>query len=333
MLKFLFCNLLIVTAFGQPYKNLVFEGAGIRGVAYVGALKELEERSILSEIEKVGGTSAGAIAALCVSLGYTSSEVEKIMYDTKLQKFNDGKFFFIGGISRMNRHYGWYQGNKFLKWLEKIIADKAGNGKITFREMHERKFLDLYVTGTSLNRQKLIVFSHETYPDMAVKDAVRISISIPLYFKAVLIDSVGRISKRKDFSEDMNIMVDGGLTGNFPIFIFDSVSVINSGTIRIPNTQTIGLRIDTPEQIDFDVQGKGLAPIKITRFRNYVGAFYNYVIENLNRNELMPTDWERTVSISSGSIGPKIRKLALEDKNILVKNGQTAMRKFLERGR
>lgn len=230
----------------------------------------------------------------------------------------------------MNRHYGWYQGNKFLKWLEKIIADKTGNGKITFREMHERKFLDLYVTGTSLNRQKLIVFSHETHPDMAVKDAVRISISIPLYFKAVLIDSVGHVATRKNFSQQMDIMVDGGLTGNFPVFIFDSTSTINGDIARRPNMETIGLRIDTPEQIDFDVQGKGLAPIKITRFRNYVGAFYSYVIENLNRNELLPTDWERTVSISSGSIGPKIRKLALEEKNVLVQNGQVAMRKFLE---
>jgi NTE family protein len=326
----LFCSLLVAAAQGQSYKNLVFEGAGIRGVAYVGALKELESQKILTQIERAGGTSAGAIMALCVALGYTSSEIEKIMYETKLQKFNDGKFFFIGGISRMNRHYGWYQGKKFLRWLEKIIADKTGNGEITFREMQERKFPGLYVTGTSLNHQKLIVFSNETYPNMKVKDAVRISVSIPLYFKAVFIDSVGQVSKRKDFSEQMDIMVDGGLTGNFPIFIFDSVSVVDGRGFRIPNPQTIGLRIDTPEQITFDTQGKGLAPINITRFRNYVGAFYNYVIENLNRNELTPMDWARTVSISSGSVGPKIRRLASEEKNGLVQNGQAAMRKFLE---
>lgn len=178
-------KLMAIIAFGQPYKNLVFEGAGIRGAAYVGSIKELEDKKILSQIEKVAGTSAGAIAALCVSLRYPSSEIEKIMYDTKLQKFNDGKFFFIGGISRMNRNYGWYQGNAVLNWLEEVIEKKTGNADITFREMQEKKFLDLYVTGTSLNHQKLIVFSADTNPEMKIKDAVRISISIPLYFKAV----------------------------------------------------------------------------------------------------------------------------------------------------
>ena len=145
----------------QPYKNLVFEGAGIRGLAYAGAIAALEEQQLLQDIERVGGTSAGAIAALTVALGYRSDEIEKIIYGTKLQKFNDGKFFFIGGMSRMNKRYGWYRGKAFTRWLEKIIADKTGNGDITFRELHDGKFRDLYVTGTSLNHQNLIVFSHE----------------------------------------------------------------------------------------------------------------------------------------------------------------------------
>src|SRR5688572_6713037 len=87
-----------LTVKGQPVKNLVFEGAGIRGVAYVGAINELQNRNLLSQIEKVGGTSAGAIAALTVALGYNAHEIENIIYKTKIQKFNDGKFFFVGGI-------------------------------------------------------------------------------------------------------------------------------------------------------------------------------------------------------------------------------------------
>ena len=41
----------------------------------------------------------GAIAALLVALGYDAGEIKEITYNTKLQKFNDGKFFFFGGIS------------------------------------------------------------------------------------------------------------------------------------------------------------------------------------------------------------------------------------------
>src|SRR5688572_21348168 len=94
------------TLHAQDYKNLVFEGAGVRGLAYAGALEELEVRGYLSKIERVGGTSAGAITALTLALGYNAAEIKSIVYSTKLQKFNDGRFFFIGGISRMNKGYG-----------------------------------------------------------------------------------------------------------------------------------------------------------------------------------------------------------------------------------
>ena len=323
--------LLWIHVFAQPYKNLVLEGAGIRGIAYVGAIKQLEEKDLLKEIEKVGGTSAGAIAALTVALGYTSKEIEDIIYNTKLQKFNDGRFIFFGGISRMNRNYGWYRGDAFAEWLEKIIKDKTGNGNITFQELHDKKFKDLYVTGTSLNKQKLIVFSRETYPAMKVKDAVRISMSIPLYFEAVFIDSTGKVLDKKNATGDFDIMVDGGLTGNFPITIFDSLVYEGNTITRVANNSTIGIRIDTPEQIKYDSLQKGLAPIPIDHFKGYVSAFYSYAIENLNRNSLTAQDWARTVSVSSGDIGPKIRKLSVQEKNFLITNGYEAMHRFLSR--
>lgn len=309
-------------------QNLVLEGAGVRGVAYAGAIKYLEEHDQLKEIKNVAGTSAGAIAALAIALGYTSNEIEALIYNTKIQKFNDGKFLFIGGVARLNRKFGWYRGKAFTRWIEKVISEKTGNSEITFRELHNTGFKDLYVTGSSLNHQKLLVFSHKNYPDMKVKDAVRISMSIPLYFEAVTIDSAGNVLPKPPASNKHDLVVDGGFTGNFPIMVFDSTIVRNGETIRIANPKTLGLRIDTPEQIAYDSLGQGLAPIPITRFRNYIGAFYNYVIENLNRNALTASDWARTISISSGTIGPKIRKLSLEEKTLLVTNGYKAMRRL-----
>jgi NTE family protein len=203
----------------------------------VGAIQELHDHGILKKLERIGGTSAGAIAALTLTLGYTPAEIEKIIYGTKLQKFNDGKFFFIGGISRLNRNYGWYRGEAFTRWLAKIISDKTGNDEITFAELHSAGFPDLYVTGTSINRQRLIIFSRLTYPDMKVKDAVRISMSIPLYFHAVCIDENGKVQRKRDCKTGFDIMVDGGLAGNFPITMFDS---IGNDHARIPNKHTIG---------------------------------------------------------------------------------------------
>ncbi|AYB32593.1 hypothetical protein D4L85_19315 [Chryseolinea soli] len=322
-----FCAL---TANAQTYKNLIFEGAGVRGIAFAGAVRELENRQLLSPVERVGGTSAGAIAALTVALGYNSAEIESIIYDTKVQHFKDGNFSVIGGAKRMKENFGWYRHQDFLQWLDNIIRAKTGNGNITFRELHAQKFRDLYITGTSLNHQKLVIFSHETYPDMKVKDAVCISMSIPLYFVSVCINEKGEIINRKKATGYYDIMADGGFIGNFPIALFDSTVTTTAETVRIFNPHTLGFRIDSPEQIDYDKAHRGLAPIDILRLKDYLGAFYTFTIENLNRSSLTTADWERTVSISCGTIGPKIRKLSAEEKNMLIANGQHAVEAFLQ---
>jgi NTE family protein len=321
------------TLSAQQYRSVVFEGAGIRGIAYAGAIKELERENILQSINQVGGTSAGAIAALTVALGYRGEEIEKIISTMKFQKFNDGEFLFIGGLSRLNQNYGWYKGRAFEIWIEKIIADKTGSADITFRELHERKFRDLYVTGTSLNNQRLIVFSYGHYPEMKVKDAVRISMSVPLYFEPVVIDTLGHVAGKRSTYDTVDIMVDGGFTGNFPIYIFDSLITVDGVTIRHGNPQTLGMRIDSPDQIACDLHQNGLAPVKIDNFRDYVQACYVYVIENLNRTTLTQTDWDRTVSISSGNIGPKIKRLTSKEKSSLINNGSVAMKKYIDQHR
>ena len=67
------------------FKNLVFEGGGVKGIAYGGALDVLDKMKILSSVIRVAGTSAGAINAVLVALGYTSAEVSKIIADTNFK--------------------------------------------------------------------------------------------------------------------------------------------------------------------------------------------------------------------------------------------------------
>ena len=44
----------------SQFKNLVFEGGGVKGIAYAGALQVLEQQTIMPDIKRVAGTSAGA---------------------------------------------------------------------------------------------------------------------------------------------------------------------------------------------------------------------------------------------------------------------------------
>lgn len=335
MKKFLFISLFLsLSSFVLPQKtqikNIVFEGAGIRGIAYCGAINEMESRGLMPAIEKVGGTSAGAITALCVSLGYSSSEIEELLYSINFSKFNDGRYFFAGGINRVNKYFGWYRGDKLTKWLEGIIAKKTGYADISFEELYTSGFKDLYVTATALNEQKLVILSRKTYPRMKIKDAVRISVSIPFYFEAVFIDKDGKTFRRPKNKQGLDIMVDGGIIGNFPIRLFDSIESINMTRSAVVNNATIGFRIDTDKQIENDKLHRELASMPVNSLKEYGQAFYNIIIENLNRQALSDDDWKRTVSINDGAIQPRIRKLSKNEIATLIKSGRVATSNFFQ---
>ncbi len=228
-------------------ENLVFEGAGIRGLAYAGVVEELEKQGKLKNIKNVGGTSAGAIIALGLALKMNSTEIKNMIYNTDFQQFNDGGFLFFGGLQRMKRYYGWYKGKKVVQWLEKIIVSKTNNVNITFQQMHNLGYPDLFVTATCLNLQSKKILSYKTYPNMKIKDAIRISMSIPMYFEAVFVDKNGGVVYHPKNKKNLDIMVDGGILANFPIDLFDSFDMENK--TRMINDKTLGFKIETEEQL------------------------------------------------------------------------------------
>ena len=333
-MRYLFLPLLFCLQLrAQGPENLVFEGAGIRGIAYAGAIEVMEKNGMLSGVQRIGGTSAGAITALLLSLRYPAAEITRIVNSTPYRKFNDGRFSVPGGINRMKNYFGWYRGKQFEKWLAKLIADKTGNADIRFEELHRLGYPDLYITGTSLDLQRTIVFSHEHYPQMRVRDAIRISTSIPLYFEAVFMTPAGElVSHPKKHREGLHVMVDGGITANFPIHLFDSSRYLPAGGKVHPGT--LGFRIDNRQQILHDSLGlPGLARRPIHTFNDYLKAFYSVMVENLNRADLGPDDWQRTVAIDDGELSPRIRKLSRAELNLLLGNGRRAMEEWLRKQR
>jgi predicted acylesterase/phospholipase RssA len=77
---------------------LAFEGGGGKGVTYLGAIKTLESLGLLPipklpkkrQIRGVSGTSAGAITALVLALGYTSEDLEGLLKQSeKFKAFFD----------------------------------------------------------------------------------------------------------------------------------------------------------------------------------------------------------------------------------------------------
>ena len=66
----------------------VFSGGGVKGVAFAGAIKAAEEAGY-DEWVSVAGTSAGAIAAMTLAVGYDADGVREALYGTDLSDLAD----------------------------------------------------------------------------------------------------------------------------------------------------------------------------------------------------------------------------------------------------
>ncbi len=199
----------------MPYhfKNLVFEGGGVKGIAYIGAMQVLQEKGILPAIQRVGGTSAGAINATLFALGYTIPEQRNILKKLDFNNFMDDSWGLIRDTNRLINEFGWYKGDFFHEWISSLIKKKLKNPSATFRDLNEAGKPDLYVYGTNLSTRFGEVFSFKHTPTTRIADAVRISMSIPLFFAAF-----------RNIRND--VYVDGGVLNNYPIKLFDRENYI-----------------------------------------------------------------------------------------------------------
>lgn len=69
----------------RPKIGLVLSGGGAKGAAHIGVLKVLEEQRI--PVDYIAGTSIGAYVAGMYALGYSATEIEKIMLN---ESWSDG---------------------------------------------------------------------------------------------------------------------------------------------------------------------------------------------------------------------------------------------------
>lgn len=317
------------------FRNLVFEGGGVKGIAYVGAMRILEQRGALQNIIRVGGASAGAINALIYALGYDVMEQNGIMRSTEFKDFMDDSFGLIRDIRRLAKHFGWYKGDFFATWVGDLIKDKLGDQKATFSDLAHAGHPDLYVIGTNLSTGYAEVFSKERHGDMPLAEAVRISMSIPLFFAAV------RHGPKDD------VYVDGGVIRNYPIKLFDRdryIDIPNEAYAARPtdyynrenarfsllspgrspyayNLQTLGLRLDKSEEIALFRYNEPPKRKQIKKFTHYALALIGAIMNVQENQHLHSDDWHRTIYIDTLDVETTDFDLTDEKKDALVRSG------------
>jgi len=317
----------------SQFRNLVFEGGGVKGIAYAGAIQVLENEGILPDIRRVAGASAGAITAALLAIGASAADIEEIVGQTQFRKFMDDSFGVIRDIDRLIHDFGWFKGDAFSSWIKKQIYALSGAGELTFRELQERgkskdgRCRELYVVGTNLSTQLEQVYSAENTPDVPIWQAVRVSMSIPLFFAAVKTQG--------------DVLVDGGVTWNYPIDLFDDKRFkpakgagdpveypTKYDNNHIYNKETLGFRVDTKDEIKAE-KDRWRRPSKpIENFLDYSGALVGFVLDMANKAHLHTNDWHRTVFIDG--LGVRTTEFNLTDQQVsdLVQSGVTGATQY-----
>jgi NTE family protein len=329
------------------FRNLVFEGGGVKGIAYVGALKVLDKKGILPYIVRVGGTSAGAINAVLLGLNYTASETQQILNKLDFEKFMDDEFGILRDVHRLLAEFGWYKGEFFRKWISEIIAEKAGNPNVTFDQIQQQKdkkgFRDMYLMGTNISTHFSEVFSHEHTPRMCLADAVRISMSIPLFFASLR-------SPRGD------VYVDGGVLDNYPVKLFDRQRYLDKRSLNthavvtdyykkhnaklkrkkldispyIYNKETLGFRLDSEREIALFRDQAEPVTEPIDDFFDYTRNLLKTLMDAQANYHLHSDDWQRTIYIDTLGVKTTEFKITAAKKKTLIESGRKGTEAYLE---
>lgn len=323
-----------------PFRNLVFEGGGVKGIAYVGAMEVLEKEGILQNIKRVGGTSAGSINAVLFASGFSNQETHSELNKLNFNDFKDDSWGVLRDMNRLKNEYGWYKGDNFREWIGDLLKNKVGSSNVTFKTLQEHTSRDLFVYATNLSTNFGEVYSPEHTPRMRVADAVRRSMSIPLFFRAV-----------KDDRDD--VFVDGGVINNYPVKLFDREKYLEDASLkRIPkyyedenkslvltapkisqyiyNKETLGFRLDSAKEIGVFRDGQEPQHIEIENFLDYTMQLIKTVMAVQDSQHLHDDDWHRTVYIDTLGVGTTDFDLSDSRKNDLVASGKKAAEKYLE---
>ncbi len=323
-----------------PFRNLVFEGGGVKGIAYIGAMEVLEKEGILKNIKRVGGTSAGAINAVLLAAGYSNKKTKKILSNLDFNDFKDDSLGVLRDTNRLQEEYGWFKGDYFRDWIGDLLQKKTGSANISFKALQEHSGRSLFVYASNLSTQFGEIYSPEHTPQARVVDAVRRSMSIPLFFRAV-----------RDDRDD--VFVDGGAINNYPVKLFDRKGYLYNEELKrepdyhkkqnqklgnksskknpyIYNKETLGFRLDSAKEIAIFRDGQEPQHIKIENFLDYTMQLVKTIFSVQASQHLHEDDWHRTIYIDTLGVETTEFDLKNSKKNALIKSGKESTEKYLK---
>ena len=320
----------------NKYVDLVFEGGGVKGIAMVGALAILEEQGY--KPQNLAGTSAGAIVAALLAAGYTAAEMREMIAGQDFRAFMDtdwvGRIPIAGASINMLTDQGIYKGDVFLNNMRRWLAAK---GVYTFADLRytpppgfqdtgdERYRYKIQVVASDLTDRSFLVLPRDSYKlgidpdDLEVALAVRMSMSIPIFFEPV------RLENPK--TGQVHTIVDGGVLSTYPIWLFDSEGV--------PDWPTFGLHLvasepsEQPPASPAPPLSRMLSRMGNLEGLNFLASLYFTMKTAHDRQYIEESNFARTIAIPTLGVSFIDFNLSRDAADALYESGRRSATEFL----
>ena len=279
----------------KPKIGVVLSGGGAKGLAHIGALKVLEEAGV--EISYIGGTSMGAIVGGLYAAGYSAKELDSIFRgldaDALLRDFTPrgSRNFFEKRNDEMYALTLPFRKFKigFPTALSKGLYNYTTVNRLTDHVRHVRDFNKLPIPfvciATDVETGQEVVLHGGVLPD-----AILASGAFPSLYSPVEID--GRL------------LIDGGVTNNYPI---EEVKKMGADFI-------IGIDVQDPLKTRDQIKGATGILVQIN----------NYQMIQKMEAKRKATDIYIKPDISGFSV------VSFEDGEAIIKKGEEAALKILD---
>ncbi|SFE25115.1 NTE family protein [Paenibacillus algorifonticola] len=287
--------------------DAVFEGGGVKGIAFVGAIEAMEAKGYTWN--KLAGTSAGAIIAALLACNYTSSEIKQLMqsldYLKLLGRTGMNNLPILNKTLPLMVKSGIYSNHILEQIMTEWLKKK---GIETFGDLPDGK---LSILASNISNGKIVVFPNDlphyglsaaTFPIAA---AVRMSTTLPFFFQPYLWQTP--INKKPYY------LLDGGMLSNYPIWLFDVQG--------IPRWPTFGFRLS--EKRTYAQSQNINGPVSMLK------AIFKTMLQAHDQRHVDEHSEERTIFIPTGTITTTKFDLTESDKQALLVFGQEAAEKFL----
>ena len=186
-------------------KNVIFAGGGLKGWAYIGTIKALNELIKLSDIETVSGTSIGSVFGLFYVLGIKWEVLLDYIMNLDFKNMIDVD------IDNILINQSILKGNKYKNVIQEIMSTKI-DPNLTFMDLYKYSKILYSVTALNISSCKLEYFNYLTKPDIKVIDAILASSALPFLFPAYKIGT--------------DYYYDGGICNNCPTNLVDELESI-----------------------------------------------------------------------------------------------------------